>query len=368
MSSEAWDCVVIGAGPSGSATALGLARRGVRVLLVDKATFPRSKVCGCCVNPCALEALRLLGLDGLASRGVPLESLRVSSRGLSATIRRPLGVSLSREALDSGLIEGAIRAGAAFEGATRAALLPGSSPSVELCGPGGSRVLAAKAVVLATGLIEAPGGDHVGPVARKSKIGAGAWVAPPPRGYEPGRIEMACGVDGYVGIVVLEDGRLDLAAALRPESVREAGGIGPAAAEILSRSGLPEVPGIADLAWRGTPRLTRSAARVASARVFRVGDAAGYVEPFTGEGIAWALGGARALAPIVARAVGDPAYEAEAEWTRAHERVVRARQVVCRAVAAVLRRPRWTQIAVAVLDRTPALAGPVLRRLHRTSG
>lgn len=368
MSIEAWDCVVIGAGPAGSATALGLARRGVRVLLVDKATFPRPKVCGCCVNPRALEALRLMGLGGLASRGLPLESLRVACHGRAATIRRRLGVSLSRENLDSEIIEAAVHAGVAFAEGTRAALLPGASPSVELHGSGGCRLLAAKAVVLATGLIETRGGDGEGLVARSSKIGAGAWVARPPRGYDPGRIEMACGVDGYVGAVVLEDGRLDLAAALRPESVKAAGGIGPAAAEILSRSGLPEVPGIADLVWRGTPRLTRSAARVATGRVFRVGDAAGYVEPFTGEGIAWALAGAQALAPIVARAVGDPAYDAEAEWARAHAQGVRARQAMCRAVAAVLRRPRWTRVAIAVLDRSPALAGPVLGRLHGTPG
>ena len=57
-----WDALVIGAGPAGSVAARELARRGCRVLLVDKATFPRPKVCGCCVNGAAIRALERLGL------------------------------------------------------------------------------------------------------------------------------------------------------------------------------------------------------------------------------------------------------------------------------------------------------------------
>ena len=48
-----WDGVVIGAGPAGSAAAIWLARAGRRVLLVDRATMPREKVCGCCLSPTA---------------------------------------------------------------------------------------------------------------------------------------------------------------------------------------------------------------------------------------------------------------------------------------------------------------------------
>src|SRR5215212_4439345 len=59
---ELWDAVVIGAGVAGSIAAYQLARSGARVLLVDRATFPRDKVCGCCLNAHALRALEECGL------------------------------------------------------------------------------------------------------------------------------------------------------------------------------------------------------------------------------------------------------------------------------------------------------------------
>ena len=66
--SELWDAVVIGAGPAGSMTARELARLGRKVLLVDKAAFPRGKVCGCCLSGSALTTLRSVGLGGLPAR------------------------------------------------------------------------------------------------------------------------------------------------------------------------------------------------------------------------------------------------------------------------------------------------------------
>ena len=56
-----YDVVVVGAGPAGSAAAIGMALSGWRVLLVDKATFPRDKVCGDFLSPRSLTALGQLG-------------------------------------------------------------------------------------------------------------------------------------------------------------------------------------------------------------------------------------------------------------------------------------------------------------------
>ena len=58
---QTWDVIVVGAGPAGSLTARELARLGRRVLLVDKASFPRPKVCGCCLSGSALAALSVGG-------------------------------------------------------------------------------------------------------------------------------------------------------------------------------------------------------------------------------------------------------------------------------------------------------------------
>ena len=72
--SLAWDAVVIGAGPAGSLAARGLAAAGARTLIIDRADFPRWKVCGCCISAeaartlerCALPTL----LDDLGARRV----------------------------------------------------------------------------------------------------------------------------------------------------------------------------------------------------------------------------------------------------------------------------------------------------------
>ena len=68
MPTENFDAIVVGAGPAGAVAAVLLARAGRRVLLLDKATFPRRKVCGCCLNGHALSALAAAGLGELPAR------------------------------------------------------------------------------------------------------------------------------------------------------------------------------------------------------------------------------------------------------------------------------------------------------------
>jgi flavin-dependent dehydrogenase len=372
MTDGRYDAVVVGAGPAGSMTARELARHGATVLLVDRATFPRLKVCGCCVNPRALHVLALAGLGNLAADlgAVPLTSMELAANGKRAVIGHALGVSLSREAFDLALIEAAQAAGAHFEPGTTASLLPhdgDENREVRLRRDGSERCVRGRFVVSATGLADSlaegggPSGGRGYRLAAGSKIGAGCVAPRVPDGYAPHRIFMACGAGGYVGLVALEDGRLDLAAAMRPEAIRSAGGIGRLAAEILRTSGLPPVPGVEELAWKGTPALTRTAYKLAEGGVFRVGDAAGYVEPFTGEGMAWALAGALKLAEILA---GKDASTAGQAWADAHRREVGRRQVVCRAARLVLRTPWMMRGLLPILGGWPALARPVIRAMH----
>ena len=372
MSDARYDAVVVGAGPAGSMTARELARRGKRVLMVDRATFPRPKVCGCCVNPRALHVLELAGLGGLAASlgAVPLTSMELASGGKRVVIDHALGVALSRESFDLALIEEAKAAGVQFESGTAATLLTPDAEEgreVRLRRDGVEWRARGRFVVSATGLADSlaegggPAGGRGHRLAAGSKIGAGCVAPGVPDGYERHRIWMACGAAGYVGLVALEDGRLDLAAAMNPSAVRDAGGIGKLAAEILQKAGLPPVPGVESLAWKGTPALTRTAHRLAEGGVFRVGDAAGYVEPFTGEGMAWALAGGLKLAEILAS--GDPST-AERAWADAHRREVGKRQVVCRAARLVLRTPWMMSGLLPILSGWPTLARPVIRAMH----
>jgi flavin-dependent dehydrogenase len=372
---RAWDAAVVGAGPAGAIAARELARRGRSVLLIDKATFPRGKVCGCCLNGSALDTLAAAGLGDLAARcgAVPLERVRLAAGGRGAELPLPGGAALSRQAFDSALVRAAIAAGAHFLPATAAKLGRCAAGGCELLlvtrpGPGSQTGAAPPAVVRAGVVVAADGlGGQLAAgnrpaVAGGSRIGAGAVADAAPDFYHPRTIFMAVGRGGYVGLVRVEDGRLDVAAAFDPGFVRGSGGLGPAAAATLRDAGFPAVPGLEELPWRGTPALTRTARCVAGERWFAVGDAAGYVEPFTGEGMAWAVASAVAVAPIAARPWFPGLIR---EWEATYARLVRSRQTVCRAAAWVLRSPRLSRLAVRLLSVAPILSRPVVAALNR---
>jgi flavin-dependent dehydrogenase len=364
-----WDVLVIGAGPAGSLVARELARPGNRVLLVDKEVFPRWKVCGCCLNARALGALQDVGLAGLPQRcgAVPLRRAYVGCRSCGANVPLPAGVALSREAFDTALIEAATSAGAAILPRTRAALgkRQAGHRLVSLHQVERQVQVPARLVLVASGLggnvlAEEPGFDLE--ESRSSRLGAGVVVATAPAFYEPGTIFMACGAGGYVGLVRLEDGRLDVGAAFDTALVHRAGGLSKAAARILAEVGWPAIP---ELAWRGTPRLTRRRKRLAAERLFVLGDAAGYVEPFTGEGMAWALAAAAALAPLAAHAVADWRHAFVQQWADRYHRTVTRHQSVCRITAAALRHPHLARAVIRVLASFPSLATPFVRHLNQ---
>jgi flavin-dependent dehydrogenase len=114
------DVLIVGAGPAGSVAATVLARAGVRVRIVDRADFPREKLCGDTVNPGTLALLRRLKMaDDVERDGLSVEGMRVTGEGgIAIEGRYPAGVygiALSRSRLDSTLLGLATAAGAAFE-------------------------------------------------------------------------------------------------------------------------------------------------------------------------------------------------------------------------------------------------------------
>jgi 2-polyprenyl-6-methoxyphenol hydroxylase-like FAD-dependent oxidoreductase len=226
--------------------------------------------------------------------------------------------------------------------------------------------VAARVVLAADGLggkLVARAGVSAVETEAGARIGAGVVAVDGPAFYTPGVIYMACGRSGYLGLVRLEDGRLDLAAAFDPSGVRVRGGPGRAAAELLAEVGWPAVPNLPTLSWRGTPALTRRARRRAADRLFVLGDAAGYIEPFTGEGIAWALAAGRAVAPLAAQAAHCWHPDLARQWCLEYRRRITSRQVACRTVTAVLRWPSLTRAVIRLLAHVPALAFPVTHYL-----
>src|SRR5216117_3363237 len=86
--------LIVGAGPAGAVAATVLARAGARVRLIDRATFPRDKLCGDTVNPGALAVLRRLGLTtSLDARALRVDGMRLTGEnGVSIDARYPDGL------------------------------------------------------------------------------------------------------------------------------------------------------------------------------------------------------------------------------------------------------------------------------------
>lgn len=366
-----FDVVVVGAGVAGAMVSRELARTGLTVLVVDKARFPRWKVCGGCLNRRALGALEAAGLSSLleAIGAQTLRRLHVAAGGVGAEVPLPDHRSVSRYALDAALVGAACAAGITFvEGAK--ATLRGTEEeqrTVRLQQAERSAEVTARVVVAADGL----GGRLLrgtepfeSDQAANSRIGAGAMFPQSPPQFEPGTIYMACGGGGYVGVVRVEDDRLDVAAALDAPFVKTAGSLPAAVGAILREAGLPALEDDPRVEWRGTPALTRTASKLWAHRVFVLGDAAGYVEPFTGEGMAWALSSGRLAAPLIAQSVAAYSPDLGRAWEREYHTVVRRRQFVCRYVAQALRSPVAVAAAVRVLSAFPAVARPVVSYMN----
>jgi flavin-dependent dehydrogenase len=113
-----YDVLIAGAGPAGAVAATLLARGGARVLLVDRARFPRPKLCGDTLNPGAFALLRRLALECAANGALPLEGMLVTGPGdvrVEGRYERARGYAISRSRLDDALLIAAARAGARIE-------------------------------------------------------------------------------------------------------------------------------------------------------------------------------------------------------------------------------------------------------------
>src|SRR5262245_14676984 len=110
------DVLIVGAGPAGTVAAIVLARAGARVRLVDRADFPRDKLCGDTINPGALARLRALGVgDAVDARGLRVDGMLVTGeRGAAIQGAYPRGLygrAILRRDLDWLLPEQAMRHG-----------------------------------------------------------------------------------------------------------------------------------------------------------------------------------------------------------------------------------------------------------------
>jgi flavin-dependent dehydrogenase len=388
-----YDLVVIGAGLAGCLTALATAKQGARVLLVDAKPFGRAKVCGGCLNQTAWQVLEHFGLDDVL-RGAgsqSLTALRWICHSRQAEWPMPIMHSISRQRMDTVMVRAAIEHGVTYCDRTHATVLPMSDPigQERLTEP--ARLVALRehglssnetTTVRAHVVVAADGLGHpslaklpefASHVATDSRVGVGATFASPSTVYGGDLLTMVTGQSGYVGFCRVEENLLNVAAAFDASALKPTAATGSranrlaaAVAGLLKENGLPLPEGLMEANWTGTPPLTRRSQALAGHRLLLVGDSASYVEPFTGEGMAWALKSAALVSPIALEGVAQWSDHVARDWTTAWKTQVYSQQRICRFVAGAMRRPRLTSLVVPLLNRIPNLPARIFphRRLY----
>ena len=371
------DVLIVGAGPAGAMAAVLLARAGLRVRIVERATWPRAKVCGGCISPAGIALLESVGLGGLPARAgaATFEQLVLHHRGGRHTLPLGRGVAVSRQALDAALIDEATAQGASFTPGTRATIPQTSEPiqadpssrPVELHSDSGTEIISTRIVLAADGLAGPVTTAALGPpvVAANARIGLGTVIDAPTNDYAPGTIHMGWFRHGYIGAVEVEQGRLCIAAAIGPMWLRQQPDTAAALTRAAAAAGMPPLLPVERSMLRGTPLLTRHHPILGGPRLLAVGDAAGYVEPFTGEGMTWAMASALAVTPFIMENLSRWDEATPAHWTDHWQRMLHARHRTCGLVSAALRSGWLVPAAVRLLAECPPLARHITAWMHR---
>lgn len=365
------EALVIGAGPAGSAAAIALARAGHAVLLVDRCRFPRGKPCGEYYNPEGVRLLGELGLPASSLRAAGAHSVPVLHLGTPdcGTLSVPFSevgpagepaLTLGREVLDTLLVEEARRAGVTvWEGvlAREPLLENGGICGARLRVDGREREVRARVTLAADGLRSrfARCLGLAGSEARRRKLGITARCAL--RAEVPERLEMHALPGGCCGLA-LRGSEANLGMVVDASRARELGGNParfmagelerhPALGEWLEGR-LEQVRTVGPLTWK-----TR---RQWHPGCLLLGDAAGFYDPFTGQGVTFALLSARLAAAAAIEALGEGSSEPLARYGRERQALLSPRIGVQMAIQEVLARPWLARRVIDRLNRRPEVA------------
>ncbi len=377
------DVAIVGAGPAGAVLAARLAAAGLDVVLIERGSAWRWRAGGVFASPAAVDALRRSGLDAatLARVARPIPAMRLETpRG--AVVRLTYGadrggppaVGFDRSGLDPALVELARVAGATvqtgvavrdvvLDPAGRHATLVLADDRVGDSGAGYG-LLEAAVVVGADGAHSrvARAADVARPVRLAPRVGL-TYHLPDARGDGPLDARMQVIRDGYVGIAPVPGGRVNVGIVLGESWSAD---LATRGAAVVAAGILAAIPATCDDAvpWRdaspcesvaGAAPLGVRVTRRAGPGWFLVGDAAGFLDPFTGEGLHRALISTELAAPAIVAAVHGraSAQRVAVAYDRAMRRRFAAKDAVSWLVQSFLARPALLEYAARRLAARP---------------
>lgn len=365
------DVAIVGGGPAGAALATLLARRGRRVVVFERAPVYRWHACGVFSSPASVDALRRIGLDEGVLRRVarPVSALQVETAagtrfsltyGDDGSLGAP-PVGFDRSALDPAVLDLALEAGADVHLGAGVSAVDGSRLSVR---EGDDESIAEARIIVGADGIRSTVARALG-VVRQARLAPRTGLTfhvedPAPTTPRHGR--MVLFRDGYVGLAPVPGGRVNVGIVIGrswADDLRTDG------AEAVATGVLSAVPVDANdpVDWRSAVRcdpiegaapLGHRVARRHGPNWLLVGDAAGFLDPFTGEGLHRALVSAELAAAAVDRHLdGDPGalpgYEA------AMRARFRSKDALSLLVQAFLARPALFDYAARRLAARPAV-------------
>jgi menaquinone-9 beta-reductase len=328
---EIFDVAIIGGGPAGSSCAAFCALAGLNTLVLERERFPREKVCGDCLNPSCWPVLERLGLtqrvwDLPHSKLASVEFIAID--GHKVIVDLPTGndceLSIKRSLFDDLLLKRARELGARVrEETTVTALNCNGDWKIETAGRESFRAQA---------LIGADGRNstvarlrNLLPHTARERVALQAHI-PLPRNFGK-RIVLQFLREGYSGQAPVNETELNLCLVGRPPTVAKLRQWAQRYFEIT-----------AEQPWRTITPLTRAPVPCAHENLLFIGDAARVVEPFTGEGIYYALRSGELAASAIKKIIrGEDRQSALREFARASAEMYRGRLWINRlARAAVL--------------------------------